>query len=129
MTPDELRALADAATPGPWAYEMIDRGEAQVGLVWDDDDQPIAGQIGPDDGTVVEHVAEITNNRDAALIALAPVLARDHAALRDWAERAAEGIERAEYWAGKIVVPTERSPQREEWRALLSEWDAMKERP
>lgn len=117
MTPDELRALADAATPGPWAYEMIDRGEAQVGLVWDDDDQPIAGQIGPDDGTVVEHVAEITNNRDAALIALAPVLAREVADLRDWAERSAETLQRLKDGEWVDVDP------------LLAEWDAMKERP
>ena len=83
--------------------------------------------LGPTSGWA-QHAETLHRERHEALDRMAS-LARDHADLLDWAERAAEGIERAEYWAGKIVVPTERSPQREEWRALLSEWDAMKERP
>lgn len=92
MTPDDLDRLADEATPGPWAYEQIERGPAQVGLVWDDDDEPLSGAIVPDDGTVIECVAEVERGDDARLIALAPTLAREHAALLRWADQAREAM-------------------------------------
>jgi len=67
MTPDELRALADAATPGPWEYfaGMPPWIEREVG---------VTGSVYAEGGH--SPIAWKPTFADARLIALAPDLAR-----------------------------------------------------
>lgn len=122
MTPDDLDALADAATPGPWwwdSYATVYMPEANEG-------DPVIAKVSTGyDGT--EYMAEGTHN--ARLIALAPTLARDLAALQRWAEKAAEAM--APYV--EHAAPHERLFSGEDLRnferldALLAEYAEMKE--
>jgi hypothetical protein len=82
---DRLRKLADQATPGPWAFEQFERGNIAVGYVTDDNDAPLRGAIGSDDGIVIDRVAEVERHADAELLALSPDLAR-------WAADAADAL-------------------------------------
>lgn len=76
MDRQELRRLAEKATPGPWAYDFV--GEKSndwcVGQAVDQNDKLIEGEV-PDskDFVVIEHVAEMTdgNLSDARYIAAA----------------------------------------------------------
>lgn len=117
MTPDELRALADAATPGPWSIASWD--ELAVTATVDDSQNP---------GKVVESsVADSWDEHDARLIVLAPSLARDHAALLDWAERARAWIEDA----GDVEIAA--PYPMDVWREMVARREAllaeMQERP
>lgn len=73
MTPDELDALAAEATRGPWKHDPVN---GYVGPVEGDEFMPVVADV------------DIFSPADGALIALAPTLARDHAALLRWAEKA-----------------------------------------
>ena len=65
MTPDELRSLAQEATPGPWqAKPLTPRSVGELVVRREDDEGPWQGYDG-----------EWTNPADARLIALAPQLA------------------------------------------------------
>lgn len=80
MTPDELDALAAAATPGPW---VCSTDSIIVSDKWFDND----------DHSLKNLVASAERYHDANLIALAPTLARDHAALLRWAEKASDALD------------------------------------
>lgn len=69
----ELKRLAEAATPGPWAYEAHgDTGEYGVGFLLDEDDQPAEGRQESGEMLVVERVApEVSGATNAAFIAAA----------------------------------------------------------
>lgn len=77
----EIEARLSKATPGPWAWEPHgDSGSWSLGVVWDDNDNPLRGRIEPGEGEVVECIAEGGVNctdADAALIAAAPSDLRD----------------------------------------------------
>ncbi|SEJ52938.1 hypothetical protein SAMN04244572_04353 [Azotobacter beijerinckii] len=68
-----LKRLAEAATPGPWAYEAHgDTGEYGVGFLLDEDDQPVEGRQEPGEMLVAEPVApEVSGATNAAFIAAA----------------------------------------------------------
>ena len=76
MTPDELRALADAATSGPWEVDAHDDGldvrgpEHAAATIW----IHLAGPMTMGDDAVPEVKARAL--ADARLVALAPDLAR-----------------------------------------------------
>ena len=90
MTPEELRALADAATPGPWEVDAHDdsldvRGpEHAAATIW----IHLAGPMTMGEDAVPEVKARAL--ADARLIALAPDLAEQCAGLGEaleWIER------------------------------------------
>jgi len=81
MTPDELRKLADEATPGPWVWEA--EPEALVAIA---PGRPTIIEGGGCEGLVIEREA------DARLIALAPDLARRCAELGEALARIQRGI-------------------------------------
>lgn len=60
---DEDEAAVKAATPGPWAWEATgDKDNSwAVGLVQDDDEQPLSGQIEHGQGVVIDGVCESIN--------------------------------------------------------------------
>ncbi|AIY16152.3 hypothetical protein GUY44_12020 [Pimelobacter simplex] len=72
-----IRARAEAATPGPWAWEAVgekDNGWC-LGVVWDDNDQPLTGRIQEGSGTIIDAVCEnvgASHFADAEFIAHAP---------------------------------------------------------
>lgn len=71
LTPDELEHLADEAAPGPW--EVVESsGDVFVGMLWNE-----KGWYDVDSSDL--------RMQEARLIALAPTLARQHAALLRWA--------------------------------------------
>jgi len=70
----ELRRLLDAATPGPWAWEMTgDKDNSWgVGIIVDDDENLITGRNETGENLLVESVCEAGadgNPADAELIA------------------------------------------------------------
>ena len=68
---EDLRKLEAKATPGPWAFGPYgDENKYGVGVVMDENDEPIVGLDETDDGIVVESVApEVDGYANAALIA------------------------------------------------------------
>lgn len=68
---DAIRVRADRATPGPWAFESHGRdGDYGVGMLVDDDNNPVSGQQETGVMLVVEPVAvEVRNQLDAEFIA------------------------------------------------------------
>jgi hypothetical protein len=69
----ELRRLHEAATPGPWAWEMTgDKDNSWgVGIIVDDDENLITGRNEPGENLLVESVCEAGadgNPADAELI-------------------------------------------------------------
>ena len=89
VTPDELRAIRDAATPGPWSWN--EARPSRSGASASTSRTPAAPliparwrlgtrewlQVGPDRPTPTRTIADLDRGReaDAALIALAPDLA------------------------------------------------------
>jgi len=89
MTPDELRALADAATPGPWEWEYDEHGD--YGGLCSDELWVLTTAMrhkGGDD--FVSHI-DLLDIHDALLIALAPDLARLCAELGEVIQYVREG--------------------------------------
>lgn len=68
-----MKKKAEAATPGPWAYEAHgDTGEYGVGVMFDEQDAIVCGQANPDQHSVAEVVAvEVNGGANAAYIAAA----------------------------------------------------------
>lgn len=68
---EKLRALDAKATPGPWAFSPYgDENKCGIGVVMDENDEPIAGLDDTEDGIVVESVApEVEGHANAAIIA------------------------------------------------------------
>jgi hypothetical protein len=71
---DAVQARTDAATEGPWAWEMVGEKDNDwaIGHVIDEDDQPISGQLETGQGVVVDAVCENgidSSPADAAFIA------------------------------------------------------------
>jgi Family of unknown function (DUF6221) len=68
------KAAAEAATPGPWAWEATGEKDSSwaVGLVQDEDGNTLSGQIEPGEGIIIDGVCEgIDGNlADAAHIGL-----------------------------------------------------------
>ena len=56
----ELRRLEKEATPGPWCWSDVgEKGnEWAMGVAVDDDDRPMAGHIGRDEGVPADYVCE-----------------------------------------------------------------------
>lgn len=67
---EELRELEAKATKGPWAFSPYgDENRCGVGVVMDENDEPIVGLDETEDGIVVEPVApEVDGYANAALI-------------------------------------------------------------
>ena len=67
------RALAEAATPGPWAWEPHgDSGGWSLGVVLDADDRRLSGRLEPGQGNPVECIVDggvDGTDADAAFIA------------------------------------------------------------
>jgi hypothetical protein len=57
---DIIQARADAATEGPWAWEATGEKDNSwaVGLIQDDDGEPIEGENEPGDNIVIEGICE-----------------------------------------------------------------------
>lgn len=69
-----LTKLAEAATPGPWAYEAVNEkgNDWCVGVIVDANDQPVSGRVvGEQDGAVDEFVCFGDGLQNAAYIAAA----------------------------------------------------------
>jgi hypothetical protein len=68
------KAAAEAATPGPWAWEATGEKDSSwaVGLVQDEDGNTLCGQIEPGEGIVIDGVCEGIDGHlpDATHIAL-----------------------------------------------------------
>lgn len=65
----EIQARCKAATPGPWAWECVGEksNEWCLGIVCDDDGNPLSGMIEKGQGVVVESIvteADGFNNAD-----------------------------------------------------------------
>ena len=107
MTPDELRAIRDAATPGPWSWN-----EARFGTrEW--------LQVGPPVPSSAIADLSLGHEADAALIALAPELA---SLLAD----AIEALERADSYL--FNTPLEGALDRwGEVRDVLARFQALRE--
>ena len=67
---EELRELESKATKGPWAFSPYgDENRCGVGVVMDENDEPIVGLDETEDGIVVEPVApEVDGYANTALI-------------------------------------------------------------
>lgn len=67
---EELKELEEKATPGPWAFgPYSDENKYGVGVVMDENDEPIVGLDETQVGIVVESVApEVEGHHNAALI-------------------------------------------------------------
>lgn len=122
MTPDELRALADNASPGPWKFLDFEPG------VWDARNESLVQ---------IEEYGECACFRlteDARLIALAPTLARELADLREWADKAAEVMASGPKCPTHSIPIPDCSPLLNGCTfpslvgSLLAEFDAIKER-
>jgi hypothetical protein len=57
---DAIQARADAATEGPWAWEATGEKDNSwaVGLIQDDDGEPIEGENEPGENIVIEGICE-----------------------------------------------------------------------
>jgi hypothetical protein len=109
---DAIKARADAATPGPWAWD--NRGDKcddiQLGVACDAKENPLTGYFDDDDAIYVEQVAEsLSRAADADFIAHART---DVPALCDAVERLTADLSAAvaELAAWKRAE-TERVPQ------------------
>ncbi len=101
MTDEQLREIekrAEAATPGPWCYELVGvkHSDWVVGIAINDDGKPLAGELIDEGEFVVENVcwrfglAETEDGNNAAFIAHArediPALIAEVRRLRKWIE-------------------------------------------
>jgi len=133
VTPDELRAIRDAATPGPWSWN--EARPSRSGASASTSRTPAAPliparwrlgtrewlQVGPDRPTPTRTIADLDRGReaDAALIALAPDLA---SLLAD----AMEALERADSYL--FNTPLEGALDRwGEVRDVLARFQALRE--
>lgn len=118
MTPDELDRLADEATPGPWYDGGYDEGAHWIhggGPAGSQSERGVAGTFGLPTETSKSPIP-LANAR---LIALAPTLAREHAALLRWADQARRVL-------GELVAKPYRADERaQEMSALLAALDAV----
>jgi len=95
MTPDELKALLDKATRGPWKWI---RDHSGLGGPW----RLAPGVMWPSNSEATPDGDEI-DRTNASLIALAPTLAAENIALREREARLADALESV---AALLTEPT-----------------------
>jgi len=107
----EDEAAANAATPGPWAWEPTGDKDSSwaVGLVQDEDGSDLSGRLEPGQGVVIDGVCESINGHipDADHIARHdPARAlREVAFKRDMVRRCAPHMNELDVYPNGLVSP------------------------